>query len=180
MAGVQSGHHGGAADAQPGFPSGQDRRHDVRGRHLRRWPLPVLPDERRRGARCLPACASSSPTTTGSRRPPPPGWWVVKYYDEERIFLPDFDHAAIRDLSNEFGLPVLADDAARSVRPRAPRLLLHLPRLGCVAPVGDQPPTPRQDTRGLRPVSAALVRAGDHRSRGAGSASSATRSDTPR
>jgi hypothetical protein len=49
------------------------------------------------------------PTVIGSRRPPPPGWWVVKYYVEERIFLPNFDHAAIRELSNEFGLVILAD-----------------------------------------------------------------------
>lgn len=49
------------------------------------------------------------PAAIGSRRPPPPGWWVVKYYVEERIFLPNFDHAAIRELSDEFGLVVLAD-----------------------------------------------------------------------
>ena len=49
------------------------------------------------------------PETLGSRRPPPPGWWVVKYHVEERIFLPDFDRAAVRELSDEFGLVVLAD-----------------------------------------------------------------------
>lgn len=49
------------------------------------------------------------PTALGSRRPPPSGWWVVKYHVEERIFLPDFDHAAIRELSDEFGLVILAD-----------------------------------------------------------------------
>jgi hypothetical protein len=48
-------------------------------------------------------------TAIGSRRPPPPDWWVVKYHGEGRIFLPDFDHAAIRELSDEFGLVVLAD-----------------------------------------------------------------------
>ena len=51
------------------------------------------------------------PETRGSRRSPPPGWWVVKYHLEERIFLPDFDRTAIRELSDEFGLVVLADDA---------------------------------------------------------------------
>ena len=51
------------------------------------------------------------PESLGSRRPPPPGWWVVKYHVEERIFLPDFDAAAIRNLSEEFGLVILADDA---------------------------------------------------------------------
>ena len=51
------------------------------------------------------------PESLGSRRPPPPGWWVVKYHVEERIFLPDFDAAAIRNLSDEFGLVILADDA---------------------------------------------------------------------
>ena len=50
------------------------------------------------------------PKAHGSRRHPPPGWWVVKYYFEERIFLPDFDGAAIRILSDEFGLVILADD----------------------------------------------------------------------
>jgi hypothetical protein len=50
------------------------------------------------------------PQALGSRRPPPPGWWVVKYYVEERIFLPGFDRAAIRILSDEFGLVILADD----------------------------------------------------------------------
>ncbi len=49
------------------------------------------------------------PTAIGSRRPPPSGWWVVKYDVEERIFLPSFDQAAIRKLSDEFGLVVLAD-----------------------------------------------------------------------
>ena len=57
------------------------------------------------------------PEALGSRRPPPPGWWVVKYCIEERIFLPDFDRAAIRELSDEFGLVVLAD--GRSIRPTA-------------------------------------------------------------
>jgi hypothetical protein len=50
------------------------------------------------------------PKALGSRRPPPSGWWVVKYYVEERIFLPDFDRAAIRILSDEFGLVILADN----------------------------------------------------------------------
>lgn len=49
------------------------------------------------------------PEALGSRRPPPAGWWVVKYYLEERIFLPDFGRAAIRELSDEFGLVVLVD-----------------------------------------------------------------------
>jgi hypothetical protein len=40
---------------------------------------------------------------------PPLGWWVVKYYEEERIFLPGFSLAAVRNLSNEFGLPVLEE-----------------------------------------------------------------------
>ena len=44
-----------------------------------------------------------------TRRIPPLGWWVVKYCDEARIFLPDFNGAAVRTLSNEFGLPVLED-----------------------------------------------------------------------
>jgi len=43
------------------------------------------------------------------RGPPPAGWWVVKYYGEARIFLPDFDLAAIRKLSDEFGLVLLVD-----------------------------------------------------------------------
>jgi hypothetical protein len=49
------------------------------------------------------------PEALGSRHAPPSGWWVVKYYAEERIFLPDFDRDAIRQLSNEFGLVVLTD-----------------------------------------------------------------------
>ena len=49
------------------------------------------------------------PQAVGSRRPPPSGWWVVKYHVEERIFLPGFDRAAIRELSDEFGLVILAD-----------------------------------------------------------------------
>jgi hypothetical protein len=49
------------------------------------------------------------PEPLGSRRPPPSGWWVVKYRIEERIFLPDFDRAAIRELSDAFGLVVLTD-----------------------------------------------------------------------
>jgi hypothetical protein len=49
------------------------------------------------------------PQAVGSHRPPPPGWWVVKYHVEERIFLPDFSRAAIRELSDEFGLVILAD-----------------------------------------------------------------------
>ncbi len=59
------------------------------------------------------------PEVIGSRRPPPAGWWVVKYYAEERIFLPDFDRAAIRDLSDEFGLVMLVDgetDPAERIR----------------------------------------------------------------
>ena len=51
------------------------------------------------------------PEPLGSRPPPPPCWWVVKYHAEERIFLPDFDLAAIRELSDAFGLVILADDA---------------------------------------------------------------------
>jgi len=49
------------------------------------------------------------PEVIGSRRAPPAGWWVVKYHYEERIFLPDFDQAAVRELSDEFGLVVLVD-----------------------------------------------------------------------
>ena len=49
------------------------------------------------------------PVSRGVRRTPPLGWWVVKYRDEERIFLPSFDAAAIRELSNEFGVPTLAE-----------------------------------------------------------------------
>ena len=45
----------------------------------------------------------------GTRRTLPLGWWVVKYSNEERIFLPGFDRAAVRSLSNEFGLPVLEE-----------------------------------------------------------------------
>lgn len=40
----------------------------------------------------------------------PFGWWVVKYVDEARIFLRDFDDAAIRRLSDEFGLVMLNDE----------------------------------------------------------------------
>jgi hypothetical protein len=35
----------------------------------------------------------------------------VKYHVEERIFLPDFDRAAVRELFDEFGLVILADDS---------------------------------------------------------------------
>ena len=52
------------------------------------------------------------PDALGSRRSLPAGWWVVKYYSEERIFLPGFDLAAIRELSNEFGLVLLVDGQA--------------------------------------------------------------------
>jgi hypothetical protein len=34
----------------------------------------------------------------------------VKYYFEERIFLPDFSHATIERLSDEFGLVILAEN----------------------------------------------------------------------
>lgn len=37
------------------------------------------------------------------------GWWVVKYTDEARIALPGFDQAAIRRLSDEFGLVILTE-----------------------------------------------------------------------
>ncbi len=49
------------------------------------------------------------PEAIGTRRPPPAGWWVVKYHGEERIFLPDFSAAAIRELSDEFGVVMLVD-----------------------------------------------------------------------
>jgi hypothetical protein len=49
------------------------------------------------------------PEPWGTRRTLPLGWWVVKYYNEERIFLPDFNRAAVRSLPNEFGLPVLEE-----------------------------------------------------------------------
>ncbi len=49
------------------------------------------------------------PVCRGIRRVPPRGWWVVKYCDEERIVLPGFDSAATRKLSNEFGVPTLAE-----------------------------------------------------------------------
>jgi hypothetical protein len=49
------------------------------------------------------------PEALGSRHAPPSGWWVVKYDSEARIFLPDFDRDAIRELSDEFGLVILAD-----------------------------------------------------------------------
>jgi hypothetical protein len=71
------------------------------------------------------------PGSSGTRRIPPFGWWVVKYSDEERIFLPDFGHAAIRALSDEFGLPVLTErgfnptDGVRRVMQRLlPSILL--------------------------------------------------------
>lgn len=55
--------------------------------------------------------------TAPDRRPF--GWWVVKYFDEKRIFLPDFDQAAIRQLSDEFGLVILtANDPFSSDRAR--------------------------------------------------------------
>jgi hypothetical protein len=50
------------------------------------------------------------PEAVGSGRHQPAGWWVVKYSHEERIFLPDFDRAAIHELSDEFGLVLLVDD----------------------------------------------------------------------
>jgi hypothetical protein len=50
------------------------------------------------------------PSSQGTHHAPPQlGWWVVKYSDEQRIFLPDFDQAAIRELSDEFGLPILVE-----------------------------------------------------------------------
>jgi len=52
------------------------------------------------------------PETVGSRRPQLAGWWVVKYHSEERIFLPDFDPAGIRELSEQFGLVLLVDGQA--------------------------------------------------------------------
>ena len=48
------------------------------------------------------------PEAWGSRLIPPLGL-VVKYHNEERIFLAGFDAEAIRELSNEFGLPVLTE-----------------------------------------------------------------------
>jgi len=43
------------------------------------------------------------------RHRPAFGWWVVKYRDEERIALAGFDHRAIRELSDEFGLVILTE-----------------------------------------------------------------------
>ena len=43
------------------------------------------------------------------RRALPRGWWVVEYHHEARILLPDFSIAAVRALSDEFGLPVLEE-----------------------------------------------------------------------
>lgn len=50
------------------------------------------------------------PATEALRHIRPFGWWVVKYRDEERIALPDFAPAAIRELSDEFGLVVLTEE----------------------------------------------------------------------
>lgn len=49
------------------------------------------------------------PATETRRHVRPFGWWVVKYRDEERIGLPGFSPAAIRQLSDEFGLVILAE-----------------------------------------------------------------------
>jgi len=51
------------------------------------------------------------PASHSARHTPSLGWWVVKYYGEERIFLPGFDRTAVRDLSSEFGVPVLGEHA---------------------------------------------------------------------
>lgn len=64
-----------------------------------------MPDEWRRGAwprrlALLPAHSPGNPAF---------GWSVVKYHNEARIFLPNFDRAAVHTPSNEFGLPVLED-----------------------------------------------------------------------
>lgn len=47
------------------------------------------------------------PDREGTRWDPQFGWWVVKYRDEARIFLPGFDQASARKLSDEFGLLLL-------------------------------------------------------------------------
>jgi hypothetical protein len=52
------------------------------------------------------------PGSGSTHRDPQFGWWVVKYRDEERIFLPGFDRASIRKLSEEFGLLLLDNRAA--------------------------------------------------------------------
>jgi hypothetical protein len=59
------------------------------------------------------------PANPETRCIPPLGWWVVKYDHETRIFLPDFNFAAVRTLSNEFGLPVL-EEACAAERNRKP------------------------------------------------------------
>jgi len=45
------------------------------------------------------------------RHRPAFGWWVIKYRDEKRIALAGFDHRAIHELSDEFGLVILTEDA---------------------------------------------------------------------
>ena len=47
--------------------------------------------------------------TRSLRHRPAFGWWVVKYRDEERVALAGFDHCAVRDLSDEFGLVILTE-----------------------------------------------------------------------
>ena len=49
------------------------------------------------------------PDAVQARHALPFGWYVVKYHDEARIKLPGFDQAAVRRLSDEFGLVVLTD-----------------------------------------------------------------------
>ena len=97
------------------------------------------------------------PLPEGTHRTPPLGWWVVKYHREERIFLPGFDRDAIRALSDEFGLPVLAESGFDPSRQRTPGILLHLAGPGSAAPMGDQSSASRQGERHLRHLSAMLV-----------------------
>ena len=47
------------------------------------------------------------PDLVQTRAPALFGWWVVKYHGEARINLPGFNDAAVRRLSDEFGLVVL-------------------------------------------------------------------------
>lgn len=106
---AQCGDHRATTDAQPGFH--QAKIGDMMFEGIMTWSGPALSCQMSGGvALGVSGLRQFQPEAIGSRRPPPAGWWVVKYHFEERVFLPDFNRDSIRELSNEFGLVVLADD----------------------------------------------------------------------
>ncbi len=90
----------------------------------------------------------------------------MKYHVEERIFLPDFNPAAIRELSDEFGLVILADDAVDPSDRVRQHYFFTSPAWDGLRQWVIRPSPPRQDVRAIRSVSAALGRAGGRCSRG--------------